>query len=115
MSRVFVTGIGIISAVGSTLAENRTALRNGRSGIGFAANLCSRYAGVLHVGAIGTDTGEWKEKFRISDPGVTRTTLLALHAFSDAIADAGLTGTSLRDPRVALVGATTVGGHVPYG
>jgi 3-oxoacyl-(acyl-carrier-protein) synthase len=36
--------------------------------------------------------------------------MLALHAFSDAIADAGLSDISLRDPRVALVGATTVGG-----
>ena len=110
MSRVFVTGIGIISAVGPTLAENRSALAAGRSGVSFKATLPSRYAGVLPFGSIGTSTDEWKEKFRISDPGITRTTLLALHAFSDAIADAGLTDVSLRDPRVALVGATTVGG-----
>ena len=110
MSRVFVTGIGIITAVGSTLAENRAALAAGKSGIGFTATLPSRYAGVLPFGAIQTTTDEWRERFRISDPGVTRTTLLALHAFSNAIADAGLTATSLRDPAVALVGATTVGG-----
>ena len=110
MSRVFVTGIGIISAVGSTLAENRSALAAGRSGINFTATLPSRYAGVLPFGSVGTTTDEWKEKFRISDQGITRTTLLALHAFSDAIADADLTAVSLRDPRVALVGATTVGG-----
>jgi 3-oxoacyl-(acyl-carrier-protein) synthase len=108
--RVFVTGIGIISAVGSTLDENRSALVNGKSGIGFTAALSSRYAGVLPFGAIGIDTDEWREKFRISQPGITRTTLLALHAFRDAIADAGLTDDMLSDPRVALVGATTVGG-----
>jgi 3-oxoacyl-(acyl-carrier-protein) synthase len=110
VSRVFVTGIGIISAVGSTLADNRAALSEGKSGIGFAATLSSRYAGVLPFGAIAATTDEWREQLRISDPGVTRTTLLALHAFSDAIADAGLTDSILRDPRVALVGATTVGG-----
>jgi 3-oxoacyl-(acyl-carrier-protein) synthase len=110
VSRVFVTGIGIISAVGSTLAENRSALTAGRSGVSLTTTLPSRYAGVLPFGSIGTPTDEWKEKFRISDPGITRTTLLALHAFSDAIADADLTAVSLRDPRVALVGATTVGG-----
>jgi 3-oxoacyl-(acyl-carrier-protein) synthase len=110
VSRVFVTGIGIVSAVGSTLAENRSALAAGRSGINFNTTLSSRYAGVLPFGSVGTPTDEWKEKLRISDPGITRTTLLALHAFSEAIADAGLSDISLRDPRVALVGATTVGG-----
>jgi 3-oxoacyl-(acyl-carrier-protein) synthase len=110
VSRVFVTGIGIISAVGSTLMENRSALAAGRSGISFAATLSSRYAGILPCGSIGTSTDHWREQFRIDNPGVTRTTLLALHAFSDAIADAGLSAISLRDPRVALVGATTVGG-----
>jgi 3-oxoacyl-(acyl-carrier-protein) synthase len=110
VSRVFVTGIGIISAVGSTLMENRSALAAGRSGISFAATLPSRYAGILPCGSIGTSTDEWREQFRIDNPGVTRTTMLALHAFSDAIADAGLSDISLRDPRVALVGATTVGG-----
>jgi 3-oxoacyl-(acyl-carrier-protein) synthase len=102
--------MGIISAVGTTLAGNRSALRSGMSGIGLAPNLNSRYAGILPFGAIATATDEWREQFRIADPGITRTTLLALHAFSDAIKDAGLTGPALSDPRVALVGATTVGG-----
>jgi len=110
VSRVFVTGIGIISALGSTLAENRSALLNGKSGISLNASLSSRYAGTLPFGAIGIDTGQWREKFRISHPGITRTSFLALHAFSDAVADAELSAAALRDPRVALVGATTVGG-----
>jgi 3-oxoacyl-(acyl-carrier-protein) synthase len=110
VSRVFVTGIGIVSAVGSTLAENRSALAAGRSGVSRTATLASRYAGVLPFGSVGITTEEWKEKFRIAGRGVTRTSLLALHAFTDAIADAGLTAGALRDPRVALVGATTVGG-----
>jgi 3-oxoacyl-(acyl-carrier-protein) synthase len=125
VSRVFVTGIGIISAVGSTLDENRAALKAGKSGIGHAGGLVSRYADILPFGAVSSGTSELKEKFRIADgvnrttdggvnrttdAGVTRTTLLALHAFSDAIADAGLTAADLRDPRLALVGATTVGG-----
>ena len=110
MSRVFVTGIGIISAIGSTLRENRSALAAGQSGISFAATLSSRYAGVLPCGSVGTSTDQWREQSGIYDPGITRTTLLALHAFSDAVTDAGLAEPSLRDPRVALVCGTTVGG-----
>ena len=109
-SRVFVTGIGIISAIGANLTGNRSALCAGKTGIGFDVSLPSRYAGLLPFGAIATSTDEWREKFAVTDPGVTRTTLLALHAFSEAISDAGLDNAALGDPRVALVGATTVGG-----
>lgn len=108
--RVFVTGMGIISAIGSNLAANRTALQSGKTGIRFDANLVSRYAHLLPFGAIGAATEEWREKFHVTDPGVTRTTLLALQAFSEAITDAGLDPAALGDPGVALVGATTVGG-----
>jgi 3-oxoacyl-(acyl-carrier-protein) synthase len=108
--RVFITGIGIVSAVGTTLAENRAALRAGQSGVGYSTTLSSRYAGVLPFGSVAIGTEELKDKFRIAEPGVTRTTLLALSAFSDAVRDAGLTDDKLSDPGVALVGATTVGG-----
>ena len=109
MRRVFITGIGIVSAVGTTLAENRAALRAGQSGVAYSTALSSRYAGILPFGAVGVGTEELKDKFHVA-AGVTRTTLLALHAFSDAVNDAGLTGDKLKDPGVALIGASTVGG-----
>jgi len=46
----------------------------------------------------------------VQEPGVTRTTLLALKALSEAIADAGLTAAQLNAPDTALIGASTVGG-----
>jgi 3-oxoacyl-(acyl-carrier-protein) synthase len=102
--------MGIISAVGASLAENRSALRAGKSGVTMSGRLPSRYAGILPFGEIGTGTDELTEKFKITDPGITRTTLLALHAFDDAISDARLTAAELSDPGTALIGATTVGG-----
>jgi len=110
LSRVFVTGIGIISAVGTSVAANRSALQSGKSGIGLTSNLNSRYAADLPFGAITMTTDAFREKFGVADPGITRTTLLALHAFSEAITDSGLTRAELSDPRMALIGATTVGG-----
>lgn len=110
MSRVFITGMGIISAVGVSLAENRSALRAGKCGVILSARLPTRYAGILPFGEIGTGTDELTEKFKITDPGITRTTLLALHAFDDALSDARLTAAELSDPGTALIGATTVGG-----
>jgi 3-oxoacyl-(acyl-carrier-protein) synthase len=110
VSRVFITGMGIISAVGNSLAENRSALKAGRGGITLSRHLPTRYAGVLPFGEVPIVTDELKEKLKVSDPGITRTTLLALHAFMEAIADARLTDEGLADPAIVLVGATTVGG-----
>jgi 3-oxoacyl-(acyl-carrier-protein) synthase len=102
--------MGIISAIGETLAENRLALTAGKCGIGLPSRLASRYAGILPFAEVGSATDELKKKLRVTDPGITRTTLLALHAFADALADANLTERDLSDPGTALVGATTVGG-----
>ena len=55
-------------------------------------------------------TDELRETLDVHEPGVSRTTLLALHAFRDAIADAQLTPAMLSAADTALVGATTVGG-----
>jgi 3-oxoacyl-(acyl-carrier-protein) synthase len=102
--------MGVISAVGNSLAENRSALRAGRGGITLSRHLPTRYAGILPFGEVPIVTDDLKKKLSVTDPGITRTTLLALHAFTEAIADAGLTDSVLSDPATALVGATTVGG-----
>jgi len=102
--------MGVISAVGNSLAENRSALRAGQGGITLSRHLPTRYAGILPFGEVPLVTDDLKEKLSVTDPGITRTTLLALHAFREAIADARLTDSVLSDPSTALVGATTVGG-----
>jgi 3-oxoacyl-(acyl-carrier-protein) synthase len=101
LSKVFVTGMGVISAIGNTLAENHRALLSGTSGISLSANLNSRYARDMPFGEVAMDT---------NDENLTRTTLLALHAMQEAILDAGLNPAQLNAFDTALVGATTVGG-----
>ncbi|MCW3119846.1 MAG: beta-ketoacyl-[acyl-carrier-protein] synthase family protein [Chitinophagaceae bacterium] len=111
MNRVFVTGIGIISAIGNTLAENRLSLMEGRSGISkISDNFPSKFAGVLPFGEIKTANSRFKENLNAKEPGITRTTLLALHAMEEAIKDSALTTAELASFDTALIGATTVGG-----
>lgn len=116
MSRVFITGMGVISAIGNTVAENHRALIDACCGItksrskSKSTNVPSRYAGTLPFGEVVLSTEELKEKLHTTDPGITRTTLLALHAFNEAVADAGLDPVQLMSPDTALIGATTVGG-----
>jgi len=102
--------MGVISAVGSTVAENRAALVNGICGVGQLQNFPSKYAGILPFGAVKTSTNELKQQHNINSPSVTRTTLLAVSAFDEAIHDAGFSNQELTSPGTALIGATTVGG-----
>ncbi len=111
MSRIFITGIGVISAIGNSIAENRMALAEGRCGIQNNLDLFpTKYSGVLPFGQISVSTASLLNNFKISEPGVTRTTLLALHAFAEAIQDGGLSPEKISAAETALVGASTVGG-----
>jgi len=111
LNRVFVTGIGIISAIGKDLAENRIALMEGRCGISkIAEDFPSRFAGLLPFGGIKIATSSLRENLNAKEAGITRTTLLALHAMEEALKDSALTTSQLSSFDTALIGATTVGG-----
>lgn len=102
--------MGIISAIGNNVAENRQSLIGGRCGIRQAQLLQSKYVAELPFGEVPVSTIELKEKLQAQEPGVTRTTLLALHAFNEAITDAGLMPSTISSSNTAFVNATTVGG-----
>ena len=102
--------MGVISAIGDSLAANRRALVRGESGIGFTGPVNSRYSGEIPFGGVIRSTAELMEDMGIRDTGISRTTLLAAHAFREAVLDAGLPAAQLAAADTALIGATTVGG-----
>jgi len=103
--------MGVISAIGQNLAQNRDSLSAARCGISTYLELFpSKYAGVLPFGTIHISNTNLQEALNAYEPGVTRTSLLALHAFEEAIAAAGLTPDQLTEAGTALIGASTVGG-----
>ena len=110
MNRIVVTGIGVISAIGNNVAENRVSLINGKCGIGPLELFSSKFSGSLPVGEIKISTEELKNKLNAYEPGITRTTLLALHAIKEALADSQLTSVQISSDDTALIGASTVGG-----
>ncbi|MEO5996711.1 MAG: beta-ketoacyl-[acyl-carrier-protein] synthase family protein [Chitinophagaceae bacterium] len=110
MSRIFVTGMGVISSIGNTVAENRMSLVEGKCGIGTLEMFNSKYTGSLPVGEIKAGTASLLEKLQVTEPGVTRTTLLAVHAFEEAIKDSQLSSAQIASMETALIGASTVGG-----
>lgn len=110
MARIFVTGMGIISAIGHSVAENLVSLREGACGIGKATYVDSAYTASLPFGEVKLDNAALRARLNVDAKGVTRTTLLALHACEEAIRDAALSVTELTSPDTALIAGTTVGG-----
>jgi 3-oxoacyl-(acyl-carrier-protein) synthase len=56
LSKIFITGMGVISAIGRTLAENHTALLRGQCGIKQGGHLPTRDAGHLPFGEVPVTT-----------------------------------------------------------
>jgi 3-oxoacyl-(acyl-carrier-protein) synthase len=112
LSRIYITGMGLISAIGDSVNENRYSLRNERSGIGHIRFYQTAYAGKLPTAEVKHSTDELNKKMfgENGNPAITRTSLFALHAAKEAILDSGLTKEEISSADTALVGATTVGG-----
>ena len=107
--RVFVTGIGIISAIGFDVEGVIQSLKHQRTGIGTLSLIDSVYKNEIPVAEIKASNNELLE---IANPGLpgnyTRTALLGLIAARQAVAQAHLDIPSLL--KAGFISATTVGG-----
>ncbi|TAH42625.1 MAG: beta-ketoacyl-[acyl-carrier-protein] synthase family protein [Bacteroidetes bacterium] len=110
MTKVFVTGMGLITSLGDSVVENRNSLCSGKSGITSLELFKSKYADSLPFAEIKIATEKLKEILSVDSADLTRTSLLALHACKQAILDSGLDSSQVKSMRTAIVGANTVGG-----
>ena len=110
MSRIVVTGIGIISALGNSVESNRSALQKGICGITTVELFETRYAALLPFGEIKLSNDSLKQQLHVSAAGVTRTSLLAQHAFEQALLDSALSKEEITSFDTAFINGTTVGG-----
>lgn len=110
MSRIVITGIGVISSLGNTAEENRSALAGGASGIGKSKFVKSRYVNHLPFAEVKSSDDELRNQLNIFHPSITRTQLLAHHAFVEAVEHSTLSFEDLKSTETALVVASTVGG-----
>ena len=108
--RVFVTGIGIISAIGHHVDAALDALRQGRTGVGPITILDTIHKEDLPAGEIRLTNEQLAGMAGVTDLTlVTRTTLLGLIAAREAFQHAGLDSKD-RGYRTGVVSASTVGG-----
>jgi 3-oxoacyl-[acyl-carrier-protein] synthase-1 len=107
--RVYITGIGVISAIGNNVSENLDSLRKKRTGIGKIEILETRLRNDFVAAEI-KFTNEQLAEFLGVNPNLNlpRTTLFAVAAIKEAILDAGF------DPsdsfRNGIVAGTSAGG-----
>lgn len=106
---VAITGMGAISAIGNTVAENLAALRAGRHGISRLTGFSSRHADSIKVGEIKTDNAAFIAQLNLPpDNNYSRTAMLGLAAAREAVQHAGIT--DMQAYRTGFISATSVGG-----
>lgn len=116
--KIFITGLGVITATGAGVQKNLYALQNKKHGIGKLRHLQTVHADEILCGELAMSSDELIRELGLPDDcPYPRTTLLAIFAAREAAQDAGLEP----DPRIrtGVIVGTTVGGmdksEVHYG
>lgn len=107
--RVLITGMGMITAIGGTVAANLQSLKEQRSGLGFTRYINTIHKEVLPVAEVKYSNEELAQMAGVPGrPEYTRTTLLGLVAIQEALQQAGLH--DLQQEAAGFINASTVGG-----
>ncbi len=108
MKPIWVTGMGVVSAIGLGKAQTLEALLANRSGVGELKYLKTEHK-EFPVGEVQLTDAEMRKRLDIAEDAVTtRTALMGMLALEEALADARLTQEML--PQVGFISGTTVGG-----
>ena len=108
MGQIWITGSGIVSAIGIGKEETLDSLLVARSGIGALQYLRTEHH-EFPVGEVKLTDEEMMHRMHIPESTpMTRTALMGMMALQEALADAGLQPHHL--PNVGFISGTTVGG-----
>ena len=105
---IYITGTGVVSAIGIGKAATLEALLNNRSGVGQLKYLKTEHK-EFPVGEVKLTDAEMRGRLGIAQDAVTtRTALMGMLALGEALDEARLTSDQL--PKVGFISGTTVGG-----
>lgn len=108
MEPIFITGTGVVSAIGVGKEETLASLRAEKTGIGKMKYLSSIHSD-LPVGEVPLSNEEMVQKLGIAESLFhTRSALMGRLALREALEEAGLKGDALKEAH--FISATTVGG-----
>jgi 3-oxoacyl-[acyl-carrier-protein] synthase II len=108
-NRVYITGIGIICAIGNNVEETLQSLLAEKSGIGEITLFRTMHQGILPMAEVKMTTSALLEEAgHAGSKKFTRTALLGIKAATEALKSAGIH--DINQYRTGLISATTVGG-----
>ena len=106
--RVYITGLGMITALGNTVSEGLISLTHSKTGIGKINHLTTRYKDEFLAGEINLSNKDLADLVKDSNPEYNRNTYLAMIAAKEAVIHSGI---DTKDGlRTGLISSTTVAG-----
>jgi len=106
-SRVFVAGLGAVSAIGNNVAECLSSLVNYKAGMDSITYLQTLHKGQLPVAEVKLSNSQLADITGLQ-PQISRTALLSMMAAKEALIDCGLI--NIASLRTGFISANTVGG-----
>ena len=109
--QIFVTGFGLITAIGDNAKESLHSLMNSKSGVGDISYLETIHKKSIPVAEVKHTNSELADLAGLQDPTrFTRSALLGMIAAKEAAEKAGIYPEKPDNMRVGVISATTVGG-----
>ncbi|MFO0321018.1 MAG: beta-ketoacyl-[acyl-carrier-protein] synthase family protein [Bacteroidota bacterium] len=106
--RIYITGIGMISAIGNNVAESFLSLSHSKTGIGKINYLPTRYKDEFLAGEIKLSNTDLKDLVKDNSPDLNRNSYLAMLAAKEAVLHSGI---DTKDGlRTGVISSTTVAG-----
>lgn len=106
--RIYISGLGIISAIGNNVVETFDSLSHSRTGIGKINYLPTRYKDEFLAGEVKLSNEALAEIIKDNNPQLNRNSYLAMKAAKEAVINSGIdTSDGLR---TGVISSTTVAG-----
>ncbi|MCD4793436.1 MAG: beta-ketoacyl-[acyl-carrier-protein] synthase family protein [Bacteroidales bacterium] len=108
-NKIYITGIGVVTAIGNNVAENFKSLKEKKSGISKITQLDTVYKDEIPVGEVKLTDDELLQILNLNkNDAYTRNALLGIKAAKEAILNSGIT--DINQYKTGIVSATTVAG-----
>lgn len=106
--RVYITGLGMISALGTNVSQGLLSLSNSKTGIGKINHLTTRFKDEFLAGEINLSNEDLIDLVKDSNPELNRNSYLAMLAAKEAVIHSGI---DTKDGlRTGVISSTTVAG-----
>lgn len=106
--RVYITGLGMISAIGNNVPESFLSLSQSKTGIGKINHLTTRYKDEFLAGEIKLSNAELADLVKDNNPALNRNSYIAMLAAKEAVINSGIDTTD--GLRTGVISSTTVAG-----